>query len=815
MRGFVGVELSRAGRRIWQRSPGISLLAAAAIAVASALLISIMSVIWGVFEADLPGVTEQGLLRVAVDDPAAGIERRPVSPDEYLWWQHQGIAGLGDIGAFIGTSTTLAGDGVAAVRLNGAYVTPSLLAMTGARPLHGGLFTDPQTPGAVLLGYGTWMRHFGGDPSLVGRTIELDSRKVSVVGIMPPEFRFPLNQDLWLPLVVDREALWQQASLQAIVRVGSSLSLERLRFELDAGLRELRGRGSNTPPRILVEPYVAAFSDSEFRGYLSIMAWAALGALFVAAVNVSCLLAGRAVARQPEISLRRALGARRRDLVWAPLGEALGLASVGCGAGLVLSLLLLDRVGAMLESHLLSYWISVGVDWRSVLLTVAAVGLCVSVSAALPVVGSLRGEDRTGAVATRSRRQLGRFLRVTLVVQLAISSGILFPTVALLQSLWTLSRYEPRLATDGVIRAQIALPWFGDRADLRQARFARDLLSELRARQGFEAAALASALPGDTPPRVRLVLAGRDGIEPEAASWQAVTPGFFETFRVELLAGRGFDGRDDLHSEPVVLLTESLATGLFGGAEAAVGRRVGLVGQAPNAAWSRIVGVVPDAVADSGIPTTETGFLPTIEARAETSSGAVFRPLSQVPSGWLSVVARTRLAPREGIASLRQSLRRVDSRVPLFWETSYDQLILGRTWDYRLFGKLFVVLGLFALLMTLIGLFGVANLLVRERTPEIAIRKAVGASRGAIRRMIFRFGALTVVVGLAIGHGIGYVGGKLLHSLFFQLDELGLEHVVAVDLILPLAASLALWLPARRAAAISPREALAGDQGRR
>lgn len=805
------IEFLRAARRVWQRSTWTSLTAATAMAIGTALLVTIMSVIWSVFEADLPGVTEKGLHRVSLSKPAEGIESTPLSPQEYLWWQHNSPAGLDVIGAFRGTSATLTGEGLPAVRLNAALVTPSLLFMTGATPIHGSLLADPPTKGTVLLGFDVWSRYFGKDPSVIGTTIELDSQEVSVVGVMPDGFRFPLNQDLWFPLRVDPEAGWQESSLQAVVRVEPGFPLKQLRSNLEVSLRELRGQEADSPTRVHVAPYVKAYSDTAFQNYLSIVAWAALGVLLIAAANVSCVLVGRSAAKQPEMVMRRALGARGLDLVWAPLGEAFGLALVGCVAGFGLSIVVLRQISKVVEDHLLSYWITVRADARSVLLVLAAIALCVLLSAALPVVSSAWTNPRSGIGASRTRKRFGGFLRATLVVQIAISSGILFPTGALIQSLWTLSNYEPNIASKGVVRAQLSLPWSGYQERSRQAAFSADLREKLRDHRGIETAALASSLPGDSHRSVHLRSQGMDQSQAESAKWQAVTPGFFNVFGVEILAGRDFDQRDYLQSEPVVIVTESLARSFYGSLDAAIGRGLQFVEQGPEAPWNRIIGVVPDAIVDSGIAASQTGFLPAIVATSDASTAAVFRPLSQSPSMWLSVVAKTTLPAQQSIRSLHESVQATDPRVPLFWETTYEQLILDRTWDYRLFGRIFVALGLAALLMTIIGLFGVASLIVRERTPEIAVRKAVGASQGAIVRMIFGYGCATVALGLFLGHWIGYFGGRFLHSLFFQLDKLGLQHFIAVDLALPIAAILALLIPAKRAAEISPSEVLKAD----
>lgn len=803
-----GIETIDAALRIWRRAPAVAGLATAAITLATTLLLCLTSILWGVFETDLPGMTDDDLFVVQLSAPDAEISKMPLSSGEYLAWSTAPDSPFAEIGAFIGTSTTWTAPGRPATRLNGAYATPSLLAMASAQPQLGQLFSEAtEDATSVLLGHKVWMQHFGSDPQIVGHPIQLDGHPRTVVGVMPPGFRFPLNQDLWFPLQVLPDTSGRPSRLQVVARLHPGTSPDASSAHLSAQVQRLRSQDEHAWT-VQIEPYLRAYTDPTLRRYVVFMAWAAFGVLLVAALNVSCLMAGRTASRLPEISVRRLLGARGVDLMGSAAGEAIGLALAGGLLGFALAWPIVHWLDGVLRTQLMSYWIHVHLDGRSVWLTILAIAVCVLLSSTLPIWMSLRHGSQH---VSRARRPLTPFLRAALVIQIAITAGLLFPTSALIQSLGSLAAHRPALATDDVMRAQIALPWAGYRELAERHRFYDQFQDRMAAEGSWSSFALATSLPGDSPWRGPLEARGIEQTLPTDVAVLTVTAGLLDTFDVELAAGRSFDSRDTPDSEPVAWVSSHLATRLFGSPARALERQIRIQPEDPSSVWLRIVGVVPDHLVDADMPLTQTGTLHIIDRTQGDATAAVFRPLHQAPRLWLSLAVESSLPLEQVTEALRTELHRVDPSVPLFWQKSYGQMMTERTWDYRLFGSVFVALGLATLGMTVLGLLGVAALLMRERRRELAVRQAVGAGPAQILSRVLGYAFLTAACGLTLGHVLGRSSQGALESLLFGLEGLSPWHYIAVDGLFLWIIALAFGWPAQKVAYSATSEVLKGE----
>jgi putative ABC transport system permease protein len=696
------------------------------------------------------------------------------------------------------------------VRLNGTSVSASFLSILGSRPVLGRAFReDENEPGntrVVLLGHGLWQQRFGGDPTVLGRSIQLDGEPYEVVGVMPAGFDFPEERELWTPIaygpIFSDDNARSGHFLSVIGRRRAGVSAE----EAAADIAAIAGRIEQAFPALKTGfGGTAVPLSEELVGDIRLPLLVLLGAvglvLLIACANVANLLLARAAAREGELALRTALGAGRGRLLRQLLTESVLLGLLGGVLGLLLgtwgTAWLLD-----LQPQGIPRLEEVRLD-RSVAAFTLGVSLLTGLLFGLypawqvtrgELVDGIREGGRGSLTGRRSARMRGTLVvaETALAVMLLVGAGLLIRSFAHLSAVDLGFRQESALVFD------LALPAAAYPDNAQTLAFYTALEERLRAIPGVVAAGASSAPPlsgfySGGP----MVIEGGEPARPgeeDIVQIRVVTPELLPTLGVQVLRGRGVLATDGPDAPPVVLLTESAEARFFGGGEA-LGSRVAMGGPS-DPAWAEVVGIVGDVRGDRV---------------AEEGEPGIYFAHAQRPARQMSLVVRTVGEPMRLVGAVREEVQALDRNLPIFNARTLEQVVGESVSQPRFYTLLLAVFAAAALLLSAVGIFGVMSSLVAQRTREIGIRIALGAAPRLVLRSVVG-GAMTLTLaGVAIGVVGSVVGARLLAALLFGVSPGDPATFLAVALILTGVAAGASYLPARRAVRVDPMVALRGE----
>ncbi|HTW64846.1 MAG TPA: ABC transporter permease [Bryobacteraceae bacterium] len=677
----------------------------------------------------------------------------------------------------------------------------------------------------VMLSYGYWQRRFGGERSVIGRNINLDSEPRRIIGVMPQSFRFVgTDADIIVPLAFDRSKLIMAGfGFQGIGRLKPGVSLAQADADLASLLPVWMDSWSNGPgtnPHIYetwkITPAVWSLKE-ELVGNVESVLWAVMGTIglvmLIACANVANLLLVRTEARQQELAVRTALGAGSRQIVRSLLVESLMLSLAGGAIGVLLAgagLRLLLAIGPANLPRLNEISLDAWAIGFTLALSVLS-GLLFGLIPALKYSGSrisaaLHSAGRTASVS----RERHRARNLLLVAQVAMALVLLVSAGLMIRTFQALRTVDPGFTGPAQLQVmRISIPDLLIKDADRVTRTQNDILDKLAAVPGVTSVGFGSEMPleGFAPDWDEIFVEGRkyrpNEIQP-IRMYQYVSPGFFHAAGTRILAGRDLTWTEVYDHRPVVLISANLAREIWGTPEAALG---GHLSESPGPRWSEVVGVVQD-VFDSGLdqkapeivywpPLVEGFFGPGPRTRAIRDVTYVVR---SERTGSESFLNDTRKAvwsvnPELPVASVR-SMREV-----------YDQS-LART-SFTL--VMLAIAGSMALVLGAIGIYGVISYAVSQRRREIGIRLALGAQPAELKKMFVRHGLKLTGIGLAIGLIAAIALMRLMKSLLFGISPLDPLTYIAVPIVLAVAAFLASYLPARRAAAVDPVEALKAE----
>lgn len=811
----------RYAARSVMRSPGFALVAVITIALGIGANTAIFSVVRGVLLTPLPYAQPDRLVMLWGEMRNRGVRDFPHSPPDFRDYQEQAdlLEGLAGVVTY---PASLTGDGEPE-RVTAGAVTPSYFGVLGVEPALGRDFTDedaiPQGPGAqpgapgqlpnaVILGHALWRQRYGSDPAVVGRTIRIAGVSSVIVGVAPKGFELlvPASAalaspvDLWVAARIDyANSPRNNVFLRAIGRLKEGVTVEQAQSQLDriaaalAATDQVKTTGGYA---VSLEPLHEDVT-ADVRPTLMALVGMVVFVLLIACANVSNLLLVRAAGRGREMAIRAALGGSRRRLVRQLLVESGLLACVGALAGLGLAA---GGVRLLLTFHPanLPRLDAIRVDGVVLAFTLAAAAGAALLFGTLPAL-QLSRPDLTDALKERGQASGGRgrrFVRRAVVVaEVALSVVLLIGAGLMVRSFVALSRVEAGFAPDGLLTFTAPVP-FGaysrpiDRADL-QAR----LRSAFAAVPGVSSVSAAVSIPLDGQ-----LFNGRYGkeealVDPEAfrqATYRAVLPEYFATMGTRLLAGRTFTEADQSDSANVVLVDDKLARTLWPG-ESAVGKRLLIRAVTAEAEWVEVVGVVEHERGD-GLAT---------EGRE-----AVFmtdRYFGSFASTW---IVRTVRDPGEVVAPLREALRSVDPDLPMADVRPMSALVRKSMAPTRFALTLVGIFGAVALVLAIVGLYGVLSYTARQRTGEIGVRMAFGAEASTILKLVVSQGLALAGVGVGLGVGAALLLTRALRSLLVGITATDPTTFVAIAASFVAIAAAACWVPARRAARIDPVSAL-------
>jgi len=789
--------------RVLLKNRSFSLMAVIILALGIGANTAIFSVVNAVLLRPLPFDEPERLVQIWHTPPAEhfpGMRTFSVSPANFLDWKSRSRS-FESMAAFGYRSLSFGGRGRPEAVV-ASSVSPEFLAVLRARPALGrGFLPEENQPGrgqVVLLGHDFWRTRLGGDPDVVGRTVALDGQAFLVAGVMGPEFRFPDEARVWVPLAwTDAErAVRGIHDFLVIGRLNPGVEVGRAQAELDTISTRLErqypedDKGWGAAVVNLREQIVG-----DVRPALMVLLGAVAFVLLIACANVANLVLARTLGRSKEIAIRSALGASRarvlrqvlsETLLLAVAGGAVGLLAAHWGVGLIVNFL----AGKLPRS--LEIAIDAPVLAFTVMISVIA-GLLAGTASALRLTRA--GADLNHALKQGLGRggsdSGGQRVRASLVVaEVALSLVLLSGAGLMIRSLWLLRSVDAGFDARDVLTATLAIPENRYALPSQQNGFYEQVLEGVRALPGVEVAGAVADLPltgGSTQP---IAIEGRAQVpmseQPEVAV-REITPDYLKTMRIPVLSGRDVDASDVAERPGVVLVSESLARRFWPG-ESPVGKRLILTFYPDKV--REVVGVVGD-VKQRGLDVAEP-------------VSTLYAPLAQQPRPYMALAVRTTLPPRSLVSAVTDAVRRVDPEQPLEDVRTLEELV-GVSLSHQRFNMLLLaVFAGLAMLLAAVGIYSVLSYSVKRRVREIGIRMALGAQTGDVLRMVVLEGMKPTALGLAIGLAGSLALAPALASLIYGVRPTDAATFATVSALLAGVGFLASLIPGYRATRVDP-----------
>ena len=812
LQDFVGD--TRYALRTLRRNRTLAAAAIVTLALGIGASTAIFSAVNGVILRPLPFPEPERLAMVWEDNPEKGWVKQVAAPANYLDWRQQ-VKAFADAAAWTDGrhATTMTGRGGAQL-LRVTEVTGNFFSVLRVPAMLGRTFAFGETwkgnGSLAVVSYRTWRDKLGADPSVVGKSVELDGRPVQIVGVMPNGFTFPSPEvDAWVPLGWDpafRSQIWFRRAhwLRVVARVANGRTMEAANAELQTVARRLQTQfpETNTTMFAGMGP-LQDFLVGSTRTPLLVLLGATAFLLLIACANVANLMLVRAAAREREIVLRRALGAGDVRVIRQTLTESLVLSAIGGAAGLAVGWYG-TRVLVALQPKGLFNAEDVRADSRVFFFVLAVTVLSGILFGVGPAIWNRRRvpaaalrEGTRGAAGSPRLRAWGNALvvaEVAVALVLSIGAGLLA------RSFWRLTSESPGFDPKGVFVASLYVPDVRYDTPEKVLPFYRDLLTRTRALPGVESAALVLVPPlagtgsswtsdfsvaGRAPDQFGREVTHRD-----------VSPDYFRTMRVPLIAGRDFTEADVATSTPVIIINQSLARQYFAD-ENPLGQRIAFDREPDSTStWRTIVGVVGDEHQET------LALQPRIE---------IFEPHAQGARPAMTLVARTGGDPHALAGAIRAIVSQLDPSLTLLSTRTMEEVRDGSLARERFFALLLFAFAAVGLALAVVGVYGVMAQLALRRTREMGIRIALGAGSGQVRWLIVRHGLGLLAVGVAMGLGVAAMVTTAMEKLLFHVPARDLLTFGTTALLLLLTGVLASWVPATRATRADPAGTLRAD----
>lgn len=793
------------GLRLLARNPLFACVAVATLALGIGANSTIFTLVNGVFLRGLPFENPHEIVGLGMFDSTRGPGRGPLSYQDFLTFRSESRSFSG-LGAFAGTPMDVSDQEAAAERITGASISASTFSVLRQRPILGRDFIpadeQPDAEPVVLLGYGLWQSRYGGDPGVIGRSIRINLQTHTVVGVMPTGEGFPNGAQAWVPLVPrdDSRENRGQRTMQSFGRLAAGIGIEQATAEVSTIANALAQSYPDTNRNMdaMVVPFIAL--PTQITAVFTALQGAVGFVLLIACANVASLLLCRAVDRMRETSIRAALGAGRWLIVRQLLVESVLMSLLGGVIGLGLAVLGVRVFWANVADSNPPYWLHFAMDHRVFgffLVVCVLTGILFGLAPALHLSKSGVNEHlKEGGRGTAGTVQTRRLTGGLLVIEIALALVLLVGAGLMMRTFVNLQQFDLGVATTGSLTARLALRAEKyPEAENRMA-FQEQLLARLAASPALDRVTLASSPPAGGAMNGPFAIEGQEldqtGASPPTIPRVAIVPGYFDALGLSMIAGREFSSSDGGPGTGAVIVNEPFAARYWPG-DTALGKRVRL--GAPDAPWLTVVGV-SRAVFQQGDNT------------ATTTGPGVYVPYRQEPVPGLSIVAFSRTRPGELAAGLRETVRNLDADLPLFNVATLDERLLQRTWPFRVFGGLFAIFALIALVLASVGIYGVTAYAVGQRTPEIGLRIALGATQGNILWLVLRQALLRIALGLALGLGGAWAASRLLSALLVGVTATDPLTFAFIPLVLATVTLLASLIPARRAMRLDPSDAL-------
>jgi predicted permease len=736
------------------------------------------------------------------------------------------------VGYLNGSTVNLTYNGVPK-RLTGGYITHDFFRALGVAPVLGRDFLPEEDRAgvdkAVLISDLLWRRDFGGDPGVIGKAVRVNGRAGTIIGVMPPKFQFPGNEELWIPVNAEFPVKPRNDRginfISVIARLKPGITPEQAGLEISTigkGFAEAYPDTNKQFTMGYVRPLIAAFTGGQLNGLLFTMLAFCVGVLLIACVNVMNMQFARASLRAKELAIRSSLGATRVRLIRQMLTESLLVAALGATLGVAIAFWTTDYLDQYVHTaNPIPSWMTFSIDARVLLVVLGATMLSAIVSGFVPAWLSSRasaidalkegGRGNTG-------RAVGLITRGLVVFQILITSILLIGAVLQVQSIIRQQTINYGYDTEGILGARMGL-MEGDypNSEKRQLFYER-LLRELRTAPQFEAVALTN--------RFRMVFSGGGPVEIEGkeykldsdrtpSQFENISPGYHSVLGQKLLEGRELTDEDAEQKMPVAVVNANFAKKHFG-TQSALGRRFRTINQNGTnpGPWRQIVGVVTDVRMAGPFDNQSDGsgfYVPYFDT--------AFGPGAATPQAlqFGTAVIRPRGGQRpEALAQALQGIvNKVDPNLPLYFVTTPKAAFDTFLAQNRLVAVMFGIFGGIAVMLASVGLYGVMSFSVNQRSQEFGVRMALGADAARILRMVLRQGIWQLAIGLGLGIGltlvIATVANAGLTNFLFQTNPRDPLSYMAVALLIIVISLIAILIPARRATRVDPMIALRAE----
>ena len=787
------------------KRPGFTIIAVMTLALGIGANSAIFSAINALLLRPLPFPELERVVALWDKVPSRGVVHNEVAMANYLDWKAQNQS-FDQLALYRWWSANLTGI-EPPERIQGFLVTANFLDALGMKPIMGRNFYEEENqPGkdaVALITHSLWQRRFGGDPNIINKTITLNSITRTVIGVMPERFNFPKGAEVYAPLSMTPELSGSRGShaYYVVGRLRAGITTENAQADIDTITARLEhqypetntGLGANVYP--IVKDTVRLYDTA---------LWVMMGAvgfvLLIACANVANLMLARASGRQKEIALRSALGASRWRIIRQLLTESLIVALLGGALGVLVAFWGIDalRVGNPGDAAKFAPgWYQLGINLPVLAFTLGlsvlsglVFGLAPAWQVSKPNLNDVLKEvgRQTGSGSHRLRSSLVVF-EVALSLVLLVGAGLLF------RSFLSLLKTSPGFNPDSVLTMNLVLPSAKYKEDPQRFSFYRDLVQRVQSLPGVQSAAAVNYLPlGGANSSDAYLVEGTPEPAPgqeDIGRYRVCTPDYFETMRIPVLRGRGFNEQDKAGAPPVVIVNEALARKHWPGADA-IGKRIRFYDSLDRAPWMEIVGVIRDVKHELNLEVTPEFYLP------------------HAQDSWNSMVlvARTTVEPTSLASSIRQQVWAIDKDQPVFGVLSMQEV---RSQSVALYSFSSVMLGIFAgvaLLLASLGIYGVMAFAVTQRTHEIGIRMALGARAPDVLKLVVKHGMTLAFIGVALGIAGAWALTRFMEKLLVGVAPTDLLTFSVVSACLLVAALFACYLPARRATKVDPLVAL-------
>ena len=806
----------RYGVRVLLKNRSFAAVAVFALALGIGANSAIFSVVNSVVLRPLPYKDSDRLVTIYSSLLQPGLEKIVVSAPELADFREQNNS-LDEVAAYDFQGVNVTG-GDEPERIRAALFSPNLLPLLGVDPLIGRGFSaledQPGHSQVAVLSYSLWQRRFAGDPNVTGRSIAVDGKSLEVIGVMRGDFHFPdADTELFLPLTISPELLTEDNRgshyLSVIARLRPGVSIERAQADVNAVAQRMSVEHASTY-RSGYGAHVIAMRDDivgDVRQTLFILLGAVGFVLLIACANVANLLLARGAARQKEVAVRTALGATRLRLVRQFLTESAILAIVGGGLGLLLALWGVEFLVALSPASIPRIN-EISLDARVVAVTIGVslltgflFGLAPAMQFSKPDLNETLKDAGRSSTDGRHRQRLRGLLVIS---ELALSIVLLAGAGLMIKSFIRVQGANPGFNTENLLTMRLSLPRSKYSDFNHQTRFFQELIERIHAQPGVQSAAAINALllSGSTADRSfkvegRTAAPGEPGPDEEL---RIISSGYFPTMGIPLFRGRDFTERDNSGAPRVAIVNQALADRYWPGDDA-LGKRIaysGLGEGKPN--WCEIIGVVGN-VKHSGpdTPTKPEVYLPYLQPLFSTATSTI---------GPMYLVIRSAAPPANLAPAIRGVIATIDANQPVSNVKTMSERLNAAIAQRRFNMLLLVIFAGVALLLASIGIYGVMSFAVTQRTRELGIRMALGASASNLLRLILGQGMALALIGVIGGLAASFVLTSLINSLLYEVSATDPLTFFAVSVILIAVAMGACFIPARRAMKVDPMVAL-------